>query len=371
MDKIYGLVNLHYDINLDSLTANRPLASVGFLGRYAFIDIPLSNMVNSGIEEIGILIKDKPRSLLKHFGLDRNEWLKNSKTGKMSLMYNEKHNNNPKYNHAVNNLIENIWALENTNATYVVVAPAHIITRLNYRDVLAFHKAKKADITVVYAKVHSAKQHYIDSDYYLFDEEDRLLDIKKNKGSKGSRNVGLDTLIISKELLLDLIKQVAEISSFFSFLDLLNYYKKKLIISGYEHHGYVRFIDSLQQYLEVSFEMLNPEKLPQLFAAEWPIYTRTYDTPPTYYGQEAQVQDSFVANGSRILGHVTNSIIGRDVIIEKGAVVKNSILLSRVYVAADAKLNYVVADKQAQIIKIKELQGKHDQCVVIKQEDIV
>ena len=86
MRKVIGLVDLHHDISLDFLTETRSIASTQFLGRYCFIDMPLSNFSNSGIKKIGILIKEKPRSLFRHLGL-KNPWAFNTKTGGIEYVY--------------------------------------------------------------------------------------------------------------------------------------------------------------------------------------------------------------------------------------------------------------------------------------------
>ena len=106
MAKVVGLVNLHSDVSYKGLTERRPVASVSFLGRYGIIDFVLSNMSNSNVDTVGVLIKEKPRSLFKHLGTG-NSWNFNSKSGGVSLLYNEKYANNPKYNHDINNLVEN------------------------------------------------------------------------------------------------------------------------------------------------------------------------------------------------------------------------------------------------------------------------
>ena len=138
-----------------------------------------------------------------------------------------------------------------------------------------------------------------------------------------------------------------------------------------EYKGYVRLIDSVQSYLNVSLELLEPKNFQELFSVDWPVYTRTYDTPPTKYYENAKVSKSFIANGSMIKGTVKNSVIGRDVIVEKGAVVENSILLSHVRISENTHLNYVVIDKEAEILTIKELVGSRQDPLIVKQEDVI
>ena len=67
------------------------------------------------IDAIGVMIQKKPRSLFKHLG-NGNSWNFNQKAGGVSLLYNEKYANDPKHNHDINNLVENIHFLETSNA---------------------------------------------------------------------------------------------------------------------------------------------------------------------------------------------------------------------------------------------------------------
>ena len=147
MAKIMGIVNLHHSVHLDSITERRSLASTAFLGRYCFIDFAISNFTNSGINEIGILIKEHSRSLFRHLGSGDSQWALNTKTGGITLMYNEKYANNDKYNHDVNNLIENKWFLKQSNAEYVVIAPIHMVNIIDYTKAVDEHIKSNADVS--------------------------------------------------------------------------------------------------------------------------------------------------------------------------------------------------------------------------------
>ena len=168
MAKVIGLVNLHSDIEFTGLTERRPVASVSFLGRYGIIDFVLSNMSNSKIDAIGVMIQKKPRSLFKHLG-NGNSWNFNQKAGGVSLLYNEKYANDPKYNHDINNLVENIHFLETSNADYVVIAPAHIVTTMDYNDVITAHEKSGASITMTYRKAKDADVAWVGCDVLEID----------------------------------------------------------------------------------------------------------------------------------------------------------------------------------------------------------
>lgn len=375
MGKVLGLVNLHRSSDLGPLTHKRSLASTGFLGRYSFIDFPLSNLANSGIDEVGILIKDNPRSLFRHLRLGDKEWSLNTKSGGIFLMYNEQYAGKTAYNHDINNMIENDWFLRGSSADTIVIAPINLIYRIDYRDVIKAHNESGADISVVYKHVDDAKTNFIGQDYLTFDELDtnRVVGYNDNKGSEDNRAICLESYVMSKEMLFKLIQTAQNRSSFFSLRDVIVYLVKKLNIQGYEYKGYLRAINNIQDYMKVSLELLDNNVRVEAFGnnIDWPVYTRTYDTPPARYGVNACVNNSYVANGSTIKGTVKNSIIGRDVLIEEGAVVENSIILSHVKISKNAHLNYTVIDKEATIKVMKNLKGTLDDPLVIKKQDIV
>lgn len=370
MKNVLGIVNLHHQMNLGTLTDRRSIASTSFLARYAFIDFALSNFSNSMVNEIGLLIKEHPRSLFKHLGMGK-EWSFNTKTGGITMLYNEQYTHAPQYNHDINNLEENIFFLEQSSIDYVVIAPVHIIMKINYKEVIAYHKAHKAEITMVYAQVGNARDSFIDGDYINLDDQGYVNKIRENKGSEDNRLISLETYVFNRARLLKLMNQAKKISAFFSLRDILMYICSKEPILGYEHKGFAQSVDSLKSYFQTSLSMLSPNNLKAVLSHDWPIYTRTFDTPPAMYGEHALVHDCIVGNGARINGKVEHSIIGRDVVVEAGAIVRNSIILSRATIGAGVTLENVIVDKEAKVIHVKKLIGSEVEPLVIKQGDVV
>lgn len=369
MVKAIGLVNLHSDVDFVGLTERRPVASVSFLGRYALIDFVLSNMSNSTIDAVGVMIQKKPRSLFKHLA-GGNSWNFNSKAGGVSFLYNERYANNPNYNHDINNLIENIAFLEANSADYVVIAPAHIITTMDYSDVIENHEKAGAEITMVYKKIHDANEAYIGCDC-LTVKDKVVTKVERNKGSRKDRSISLETYVINTKVLLKIMKQAQKISSFFSLRDVLAYLCDEKQINAYEYKGYARCMDSLEHYYQYSLEFLDLDISSAVFKSNWPIYTITNDTPPAKYLTGSNVKKSIVANGAMINGTVENSIIGRNVVIGSGAVVKNCILMSGSVVSPGADLENVIMDKTSKVQRQLNLKGDSYTPLYIKEGDVV
>lgn len=369
MRKVIGIVDLHHDISLDFLTENRSIASTQFLGRYCFIDLPLSNFSNSGIKKVGILIKEKPRSLFRHLGI-KNSYAFNTKTGGITLLYNEKYANDKFYNTDINNLLENSWFLKDNNKEkYVVIAPAHLVMTINYEDVVNKHIESGADITCVYKQNLKGRSEFLSSAIFDIDGQ-RITKMSSNKGDKDIVNSSLSTYVINYSVFVSLLEKAHNTSALFSLKNIIANSVDTLNVYGYKFEGFVQAYDSLSAYLKNSLELLDYSRYLSIFKSEWPVYTRTYDTPPVTYGKNSNVKNCFIANGTRIDGTVENSIIGRGCVVEKGAVVKNSILLANSKVCENVTINNVIIDKNAIIKYTKELEGTLEAPIGIRQEDV-
>jgi len=369
MAKTIGLINLHSNISFKALTERRPVASVSFLGRYGMIDFVLSNFSNSDIDSVGVLIQEKPRSLFGHLGFG-NEWNFNRKSGGVTLMYNEKYANNVRYNHDINNMVENISFIKKSKADYVVIAPAHIITIMDFEDLVKAHQESGAEITMVYQHIDNADSSFIGSDYLKI-KNGKVEEIKINKGNKEERDISLETYVFNVDVLLDIINYATDLSSFYDLKDTLTYLINERDIYTYQYQGYARCFNSVENYLKYSLELLDDHVYSQIFKSNWPIFTRTNDTPPTKYKEHAVVNQSFVANGAVIDGKVEHSIIGREVEIGEGATVINSIIFTGSKIANGAYLENVIVDKDAVIKNITNLIGTTSNPLYVREGDVV
>lgn len=365
MNKVMGLVNLHHDIDLKGLTTNRSVAAVSFLGRYSIVDFVLSNFSNSYIDEVGILIKEKPKSLFKHIG-NSNCWNFNIKSGGISLLYNEKETG--KYNHALNNIKENIEYIKESTATDIVIAPDYMINTIDYNDVVQHHRFSNSDVTMVYSMIDNADVNFIGNKFLLLND-DRVIGIKENRGDHQLRKISLNTYVIKKEVLLNMLEHTS--SAFFDIEDILIDLCKSINIVGYCYQGYVRCIDSLEKYYHSSLELLDFDVYNELFKENWTIYTKTNDTPPSKYKDNALVSKVFVANGAVVDGVVDNSILGRNVVIESGAMVKDCILFSGSVVGKGNIVEKVIMDKDSRVMCSDSLVGDFDSLLYVKKGDLV
>lgn len=348
MSRIIGILNLYDSPSLGGLTKNRTLGSTSFLGRYALMDFALSNFTNSKIDNINVLIKDNFRSVSKHVGTLKT-WVNNTKIGRQNFLINEKGIENKDFNSDLNALRENYWAIYESKADYVVVQPAHILTSIDLRDLVKFHINHRADITIAYTSIKNGKNAFLTSNI-LGVKANKVVLFEKNKGKKDNADVSLRTYVFSREVF-DKILFHKDSRTALSLRMLMEKLvgDQKLNICGYEYKGYARCVDTLDHFMEYSFELLNQEVANQLFREDWPIYTLTHNTVPTIYSPKANVTNSLVANGAYIRGTVENSIISRVVDVEEKAVVKNSIILTGTVISKGVRVENAIVDKYAKI----------------------
>lgn len=369
MRNVIGICNLHDGPHLGELTKTRPLASVSFLGRYGLIDFTLSNFSNSKIDRVYILVENYLRSIKNHVQ-DGYAWVNNTKRGFQTLLFNENVAPGSKFNTDVANINANKVSFDDVESDYVVVAPPFFLTSMDFRPLIEEHVKSKKEMSVIYGRIHAKSEDFINCDTIKINEKDSTVkSFGTYTGQKEEQDVSLEIFIFNRHTFDFILDDAKNVSQIFSLRKLVNYYveTKKFLVNAMRFKGYVVPMLSFDSYVKHSFTLLKYANRQKLFLEDWPIYTTTHNTPPTLYGENASVKNSFVANGSIIKGKVENCIISREVEIEEGAVVKNSIIFTKSEIASGVKMNHVVCDKYADVKNSKVVNGKKDKYLHIPQ----
>ena len=371
MSKAFGIVNFAGNhIQVDGLQAYRPVGAFSFLGRYRTIDFPISNMSNSGINHIEVFVKRNPRSLTEHLGTGRHYNI-NSKRGKLHILYTDDKLQSDLYNHDVSAFMYNMECIEKVPYPYVIIAPSYMVYSMDYSKLLEKHLESGADITILYQNVDTAKDEFMNCNVLNLNKQKGVLSIERNRGTAKNRNISLDTYVMSKELFMELVKKAAKFSSMYTLRDIIDDECSELDIRGIAHHGYVAAISDFKSYYDANMRLIDYETAQDLFAPDWPIYTRTNDSSPTQYYETSNVKKSVVSNGCEIEGTIENSVIGRGCIIKKGAVVKNCVILPGATIGEDVHVENAVVDKQAKIVRVKEVVAKVEEPAYVGRGDIL
>ena len=318
MAKAFGIITSSPEHKVAGMQDYRPIGAFSILGRYRVIDFPISNFSNSGIINLQVYISSKPRSLAAHIGTGRHYNI-NSKRGRLQLVFPVEEEFNQIYR-------TNIAALA-SNIDYI----------------------QRQDVTLLYHNVDDAKHGYSTCNELKLDGN-RVKAIVPNLADEDNKAIFMETFVMKKTLLLDLIKKAQATSSMYSLANIVNHLAGELDLRAVEHKGFFAPITSLKSYFFTQMRLGKYEIASELFTPDWPIYTRTSDSAPTRYFEGAKVVDSMISNGCKIEGTVEGSTIARGVEIAKGATVKNCVVLAYVKIGEGAYVENQVIDKYATMI---------------------
>lgn len=354
---ILGLVfaSIHDEAVLD-LTKNRTMGSVPFGGRYRLIDFPLSNFVNSGISQVGVITKRNYSSLLDHIGSGR-EWDLARKKGGLHLLPPYSHTGATMYNGRLDAL-GNVWSfVENSPADYVILSNCDVTTSIDFRPAVKAHIESGADITAIYAKGYYDQQKDRHATIFGIGGDGFVNDVTIDPPMTGNCNLGLDMFIMSKDFLRRIVKESMSRSRYSLRRDILLDRNTKYRILAYEHTCYFAKIDSLESYFNANLALLDAAKRTALFPKSRPVYTKTKDNAPVRFGLESHIRNSLIADGCVIEGKVENCVIFRGVKIGKGSVVRDSIITQDTVIGARCSIRNVITDKNVQIADERQLTG--------------
>ena len=316
-------------------------------------------MSNSDIINLQVYIASKPRSMVAHIGTGRHYNI-NSKRGRVQLLLPTEERVNSIYNTNIQALYENLEYIKRQSQDYVVIAPSCMVFKQNYDELLQGHANSGADITALYHTVHHARNGY--ETCHTFDIADGKVNaIRRNLGDADVRAISMESFVMKKDLLIKLIGEARAISSMYNLSDVINAKIGDLDVRAVEHFGYFGPITSLKSYYDANKQLLDPAKAAELFTPDWPIYTRTNDSCPSQYYDEAEVRNSLVSNGCEIHGTVEDSVISRGVVIGKGSVVKGCYIAAYTTIGENVYLENQVVDKYVTI--------NHENKIVAPAED--
>lgn len=349
-----------YDDLVPELVADRLMASIPFAGRYRMIDFILSGMVNSGIDNVSIVVRKNYHSLMDHLGSGR-EWDLTRKNGGLNIVPPFAQKNVKVYNGRVEALASILHFLQYQKEKYVIMADTNIAVNFDFDDFLKRHIKSGADVTVAYTEEElpeSARKSETDNKglYYTLDlEDDRVNNIKINSKASGVQNFSMNIYAIEREVLIDQIRQASVRGYVFYERDILSPHLVTLNVRAYKYEGYCARISDMGSYFRENMKMLEDKNLDALFRS--PVYTKIRDDNPTRYMTGSKVKNVMAADGCIIEGEVENSVLFRGVKVEKGAKVKNCVLMQDTVVKADAQIEYVISDKNVIIGEGKQLKG--------------
>ncbi len=365
--KVMGIIFSNiYDSSLGELTNHRTVASLPFGGRYRQIDFALSNMSNSGIYNIGIITKYNYRSLMDHLG-NCGAWDLNRKNEGVVVLppFAEGHTG-AVYKGKLEALYSAVHFISNPNYDYVVVCDSTVLCNIDFRDVLRHHINSGNDVTVVSNLARESKKTPL---VLKADGNARVTEMKIDSCPDEGSFVGMGMFVISRDRLVEAIRDSHSRGYIHFEREFLQrgFNQNELTLGLYHFDGVVLHNGDIESYYNNNMALLDKNVRDGIFLTDSPIYTKVRDEAPTYYGEGCAVSDCIIADGCVMRGTVKNSVLFRDVTVEKDAFVSDSIIMQGTRIGAGAKLECVILDKNVTVTDGAVLIGTPTHPVIVKK----
>ncbi len=334
-----------HNSSLNSLTYNRPIASIAFGGRYRLIDFVLSNIVNAGVSHVGVITARNYSSLMDHLGTCQ-EWDLDRKNSGLYFLTPFASGTMTYYRGKIDQLCAAIEFLEGLKTDVVILADPATVCNIDFKDVLAAHVKSEADITIV-----ADRAKHVKNDVYKLVLDGNpdgtpsavYVDYVPTEGQLESMGIYL----INREVLIEKVRSLSARGLYHLEQDLFqrSFNRGELKFNIYEFTDVVLRNNTVEHYIKNNLLITTDTVRKAIFKKDRPIYTRVRDEVPTYYGENSKVTSCSVADGCIINGTAENSVISRNIRIEEGATVKNSIIMKDCVIEAGAYIENAIIDR--------------------------
>jgi len=359
---------------LSPLTKERAKPAVSFGGRYRIVDFVLSNLVNSGIYSIYVLIQFKSQSLLQHL---HEGWEFSTLQKSHFVIPVPAQMRSPGeewYRGTADAIYQNINLVQQSTPHIVAIFGADHIYRMNIRQMVEFHEQKRADVTVAAIPVHKS----LASEFgvIVVDSEGRILEFREKDpnaptipgnpdyvlASMGNYIFKTSTLVkeleadhgkvgtahdFGRNILPGLIGR-AEVYAY-------DFNTNRIPGDPPDQEAYWRDVGTIDAYYDASMDLRSVTPSLNLYNRQWPLRTAGYEDPPAKFvfdeeGRRGMAVESIVGGGSIVSGgYVKGSILGRGTRVYDGAVVEDAILFDNCIIGKGARVKRAILDKNVVI----------------------
>ncbi|MCD7800985.1 MAG: glucose-1-phosphate adenylyltransferase [Ruminococcus sp.] len=338
---------------LYALTQDMAKPAVPYGGKYRIIDFPLSNCTNSGIDTVGVLTQYQPLVLNDYIGNGQPWGLDKTRGGVHVLPPYETSSGKSWFEGTANAIYQNINFIERYNPEYVVVLGGDHIYKMDYSKMLAFHKENDADCTIAVLNVSMEEATRFGIMICDPNEPNRIIDFEEKPAHPRSTLASMGIYVFTWEKLRKyLVKNEEEAnakrdageswSKDFGkdIIPMMREDNQRLF--AYNFEGYWKDVGTLDSLWDANMDIIDPNVPLDLYDDSWKIYSRNPIMPPQYQGENAQVENSVVAEGSDIDGSVDFSVIFSGVTVETDATINYSIVMPGAVIKSGATVEYAI-----------------------------
>jgi glucose-1-phosphate adenylyltransferase len=344
---------------LGVLTALRSEAAVPFAGKYRIIDFTLSNCVNSGIFDLAVLTQYQPRSLNQHIGIGK-PWDLDRNHGGIRLLqpYQNRRGASGAWQDGTADSVRfNLdYLVEQAPENVILLAGDHVY-KMNYDDLLRFHRERGADMTMA---VRPVNQH----DVHRFgivgvDMEGHVMSFEEKPERTRHTLASMGIYVFKREVLVAWLTGEGQGQHDFG-RDVIPSLLGRRRICAFAFQGYWDDVGTIQSYWEANMALLGESPVLDLYDPSWIIHTRSEERAAAYAGADARVDGNLLCDGCRVEGTVSRSVISPGVYVSRGAVVRDSIIMNDTVIGEGALVDRAIIDKHVVIGAAAQLGGGDD-----------
>ena len=330
---------------MGELSRKRAIPAMPVGGSFRCIDFVLSNMSNSHVQTVAVLTQYNSRSLNEHLSSSK-WWDFGRKQGGLYLFTpTVTAENSDWYRGTADAMYQNIDFLKNRHEPYVIISSGDCVYKMDYNDLLEFHIAKKADITI------ACKDMPADADVSRFgvvrmNEDSRITDFEEKPLVAQSNTISTGVYIIRRRQLIEILEKSAEENRFDFVTDVLVRYRNVKRVYGYKLNTYWSNIASVDDYFRTNMDFLKPDVRKYFFREEPKIYSKVDDLPPAKYNPGANVKNSLVSSGCILNGTVENSVLFKKVYVGNNCIIRNSVILNDVYIGDNTVIENCIVESR-------------------------
>ncbi len=360
---------------LYDLTQSIAKPAVTFGGKYKIIDFPLSNCINSGIDTVGVVTQYQPLALNEYLGNGAPWDLDRTRGGLTVLSPYQAKKRSDWFKNTANAVYQNLTFIKQYDPDYVLILSGDHVYRMDYDKMLRQHKETGAACTIatITVPMEEASRFGIcntRADGTIYEFEEKPKEPKNNQASMGIYIFSADKLISYLEA--DEADETSQHDFGKNVIPALLANGEK--IGAYNFEGYWKDVGTIASLWETNMDLLGESPVLDMSDRYFRIYSRSFARPPQKVGDHATIVNSMISEGCIINGTVINSVLSGGVVIEAGAVVRNSVIMEDVHIMSGATVDYAIIDSRSKIYGsavVGDENGSKDSVVVIAKESEV
>lgn len=369
--KLMGIIFAN-DGTASALTEKRTMASLPFGGRYRQVDFALSNLCCAGIHRIGIVTRHSYQSLMNHVG-SGEEWGLEMEEGGLEYLTPYSSSKVNDYRGKLESLYSAMSFLEyGSDDELVVMVDSAILSNLDLTKVIKSHVKSGRDITIVTKSGITDGNRVVDLAVKL-DGNSEITDMVVDYAAPADYETSMDIFVMNKRWLMEQVKEHIAHNLYHMDRDLVMglWQKGASTINVFRYEGLAMFNESVEEYFRNSLSLVNKEVRDDLFGRNHPVYTKVRDRVPSYYGENCNIDNCYVADGCMLGGDVKNSILFRQVTVYPTAKVEDCVIMNDAVIGENSELRYVILDKDVVVRPGSKLMGTPNNPVIIRRGEVV